>query len=267
MHLKRWLSGLVLAPSLILFILYAPPWLFLLFILLLTLLGLREFYALLLPGISQTQRAVGVLLGMLFPLSLYSRDPRCFIAALAFVILFLFIQALFRPEEFPVRIERLSKHLLGLLYVPFFFAHFILMHKLASGRAWVLFALVAVYFGDTTAFYIGRAWGRRKLAPQISPSKTWEGGLGAVGGSLAGSLIFKGLFFSQLPMVHALALGVGIGVIGQLGDLFESLIKRSAKVKDSGMLIPGHGGLLDRVDSVLFASPFVYYYSWGVGLG
>jgi phosphatidate cytidylyltransferase len=68
-------------------------------------------------------------------------------------------------------------------------------------------------------------------------------------------------------MVHALALGAGIGVIGQLGDLFESLIKRSAKVKDSGMLIPGHGGLLDRVDSVLFASPFVYYYSWGAGLG
>jgi phosphatidate cytidylyltransferase len=188
-------------------------------------------------------------------------------ATLAFVILFLFIQALFRPEEFPVRIERLSKHLLGLLYVPFFFAHFVLLHRLAGGRVWVLFALVAVYFGDTTAFYIGRAWGRRKLAPRISPNKTWEGGLGAVGGSLAGALIFKYLFFPQLPMVHALALGAGIGVIGQLGDLFESLIKRSAKVKDSGMLIPGHGGLLDRVDSVLFASPFVYYYSWGAGLG
>jgi phosphatidate cytidylyltransferase len=267
MHLKRWLSGLVLAPSLIFFILYAPPWLFLLFILFLTLLGLREFYALSLPGISQTQRAVGMLLGLLFPLSLYSRDPRCFIAALAFVILFLFIQALFRPEEFPVRIERLSKHLLGLLYVPLFFAHFVLLHRLASGRLWVLFVLVAVYFGDTTAFYIGRAWGRRKLAPQISPGKTWEGGLGAMVGSLAGALIFKSLFFPRLPTIHALVLGVGMGVIGQLGDLFESLIKRSAKVKDSGMLIPGHGGLLDRVDSVLFASPFVYYYSWVAGLG
>jgi phosphatidate cytidylyltransferase len=267
MHLKRWLSGLVLAPSLILFILYAPPWLFLLFILFLTWLGLREFYALSLPGISQTQRALGVLLGMLFPLSLYSRDPRCFIATLAFIMLFLFIQTLFRPEEFPVRIEQLSRHLLGLLYVPLFLAHFILMHRLTYGRFWVLFALVAVYFGDTTAFYIGRTWGRRKLAPQISPGKTWEGGLGAVGGSLAGALIFKYLFFPQLPTVHALVLGIGIGLIGQLGDLFESLIKRSAKVKDSGMLIPGHGGLLDRVDSVLFVAPFVYYYSWGAGLG
>jgi phosphatidate cytidylyltransferase len=141
------------------------------------------------------------------------------------------------------------------------------MHRLANGRIWVLFTLVAVYFGDTTAFYIGRAWGRRKLAPRISPGKTWEGGLGAIIGSLAGALIFRVLFFPQLPAVHAVALGAGIGVIGQLGDLFESLIKRAAKVKDSGMLIPGHGGLLDRVDSVLFASPFVYYYSWGAGLG
>ena len=267
MHLKRWLSGLVLAPSLILFILYAPPWLFLLFILFLTLLGLREFYALAIPGISQTQRAVGILLGLLFPLSLYSRDLRCFIAALAFVILFLFIQALFRAEDFSVRVEQLSKHLLGLLYVPLFFAHFVMLRGFSGGRSWVLFVLVAVYFGDTTAFYIGRTWGRRKLAPQISPGKTWEGGFGAVAGSLAGALIFKGLFFSQIPMVHALALGAGVGLIGQLGDLFESLIKRSAKVKDSGMLIPGHGGLLDRVDSVLFAAPFVYYYSWGAGLG
>jgi len=208
-----------------------------------------------------------MLLGLLFPLSLYSRDPRCFIAAVAFVILFLFIQALFRPEEFPVRIEQLSKHLLGLLYVSLLFAHFVLLHRMAGGRAWVLFTLVAVYFGDTTAFYIGRAWGRRKLAPRISPSKTWEGGLGAVGGSLAGAVIFEALFFPQLPTVHAITLGVGIGVVGQLGDLFESLIKRSAKVKDSGMLIPGHGGFLDRVDSILFASPFVYYYSWGAGLG
>jgi phosphatidate cytidylyltransferase len=267
MHLKRWLSGLVLAPSLILFIIYAPSWLFLLFILLLTFLGLREFYTLSLPGISPPERAVGLLLGMLPPLALYSRDPRWFIAALAFALLFLFILALLQQEEFSVRIERVSKHLLGLLYVPFFFAHFVLMHRLANGRAWVLFTLVAVYFGDTTAFYIGRAWGQRKLAPQISPSKTWEGGLGAVGGSLAGALIFKFLFFPPLPALHALALGVGIGLIGQLGDLFESLIKRSAKVKDSGMLIPGHGGLLDRVDSVLFASPLVYYYAWGAGVG
>jgi phosphatidate cytidylyltransferase len=257
---------LILAPSLILFILYAPSWLFLLLILSLILLGLREFYALSLPGIPRSERAVGMALGLLLPFSLYRRDPRWFIAGLAFVLLFLLIWALLQAEEFPVRVDKVGKHLLGILYLPFLLAHFILMRKLEEGRMWILFTLVVVYFGDTMAFYVGRSWGKRKLAPKISPGKTAEGGLGAVGGSIAGALFFKFLFFPQLWTSHALALAAGIGVVGQLGDLFESLLKRSAQVKDSGTLIPGHGGLLDRIDSVLFASPLVYYYSWVVGL-
>jgi phosphatidate cytidylyltransferase len=87
-----------------------------------------------------------------------------------------------------------------------------------------------------------------------------------VAGSVAGAVISKLLFFPQLPLVHALILGAAVGVIGQLGDLWESVLKRSAQVKDSGALIPGHGGLLDRIDSVLFAAPLVYYYAWGIGL-
>jgi phosphatidate cytidylyltransferase len=276
MHLKRWLSGLVLAPSLILFILYAPPWLFLLFILFLTWLGLREFYALSLPGISQTQRALGGLLGMLFPLSLYSRDPRCFIATLAFIILFLFIQALFRPEEFPVRIERLSMHLLGLLYVPLFFAHFVLMHRLSGGRVWVLFALVAVYFGDTTAFYIGRAWGRKKLAPRISPGKTWAGVWGALITVLLVTQAVRwlwpaaALWSTQLLIA---APGGGIGVLlafvalSIVGDLFESLVKRQAGAKDSGNILPGHGGVWDRIDATLPALPLAVLSQWAIGNG
>ena len=114
---------------------------------------------------------------------------------------------------------------------------------------------------------MGRAWGRKKLAPAISPGKTVEGGFGAAGGSIAGALLFKGLFFPELALLHALVLGLGVGVFGQLGDLWESVLKRSAQVKDSGTLIPGHGGLLDRVDSVLFAGPFVYYYVWIARLG
>lgn len=267
MHLKRWLSGLVLGPSLILFILYAPSWLFLLFILSVTLLSLKEFYALSLPGIPRCERAVGMVLGLLLPFSLYLRDPQSFIAGLALVLFFLLILSLFQQEEFPVRVDRVGKHLLGLLYLPFLLAHFLLMRKLEGGRIWILFTLVVVYFGDTTAFYVGRAWGKKKLAPKISPGKTAEGGLGAIGGSIAGALFFKFLFFPQLCIFHALALAVGAGVVGQLGDLFESLLKRSAQVKDSGTLIPGHGGLLDRIDSVLFASPLVYYYSWVAGAG
>lgn len=264
MHLKRWLSGLIMAAGLILFVAYAPPLLFLLLILFLTVLGLGEFYAMSLPRIPPGERITGLLLGALIPLSLSSKEPRCLIAGLALILLSLLILALFQQEEFPALVEKVSKHLLGLLYVSFLLAHFLLLRKLEWGRGWVLFTLVATYFGDTAAFYIGRSWGRQKLAPKISPSKTIEGGLGGVAGSVIGSLLFKIFFFPQLSSSHALVLGFGVGVISQLGDLWESLIKRSAGVKDSGTLIPGHGGLLDRIDSVLFAGPFVYYYVWGV---
>ncbi len=262
MHSKRWISGLILAPCLILFILFAPPWLFLLFFITLGFIGLKEYYALSLPMISPKERGVGILLGLLLPISFYSRDPRCFLFALSFLLLLLLIWALFQPQEFPLRVEKVGKHLLGFLYIPFLLSHFILMVKLDLGRLLVLFTLVTVYFGDTTAFYVGRGWGRRKLAPKISPGKTVEGGWGAIGGSILGALISKYLFLPQLSPVHALILGGAVGVLGQLGDLWESLLKRSAQVKDSGTLIPGHGGLLDRMDSVLFAGPLVYYYAW-----
>ena len=266
MHLKRWISGLILAPCIILFILFAPHWLFLLFFMILISIGLQEYYALSLPMISAKERWGGIFLGVLLPLSLYSLAPRCFLFALTFLLLFLLIWALFQPEEFPLRVEKVSKHLLGFLYISFLLSHFVLMMNLNLGRLLILFTLVAVYFGDTTAFYIGRAWGRKKLAPKISPGKTVEGGWGAVGGSILGALVSKYLFLSQLSPIHALILGGAIGVVGQLGDLWESLLKRSARVKDSGTLIPGHGGLLDRIDSVLFSAPLVYYYAWAVGL-
>ena len=262
MHWKRWLSGLVMAPGLILFILYAPSWLFFLFILFLIFIGLQEFYRLSQREVSSGQKTMAVLLAFLLAFSLYCPDPRGFPAGLIFVVLFTFIRALFQKEELPLRVEQVSRHLLGLLYIAFLLGHFILLRRLDQGKMWILFTLVSVYFGDTTAFYVGRGWGKRKMAPLLSPNKTMEGGLGAVIGSMAGALFFRGFFFPELSFIAAGLLGAGIGAIGQLGDLFESLLKRSANVKDSGALIPGHGGLLDRIDSVLFAAPLVYYSAW-----
>lgn len=266
MHLKRWISGLVLAPALILFLLFAPPWLYLLFFLGVISVGLKEYYALALPAVSSREKWTGILLAWLFPLSLFSPDPRCFLFAAAFLLLFLLIGGIFQAEEFSQRVEKIGRHLLGFLYISFLVSHFILLGKLESGRLLALFVLVSTYFGDTTAFYVGRGWGRRKLAPRISPGKTVEGAWGAVAGSAAGALLAKFLFLDQLPWFHALPLGAAIGLLGQLGDLWESLLKRSAHVKDSGALIPGHGGLLDRVDSVLFAVPLVYYYAFAAGM-
>ena len=265
MHWKRWISGLIIAPILILFILYAPFWLFLSLILLLVLIGLGEYCTLLRPEISRQEKKMSLVLGGLFIFFLQAQDPRLIGAGWILIFFFLSFRALVQEKVFPLRLEEAGKHLLGFFYIPFLLSHFIWMLQIADGRVWILFTLVMVYFGDTTAFYVGRSWGKNKMAPSLSPGKTLEGGLGAVGGSAAGALFFHFLFLPQLSLSHALVLGSLGGLIGQLGDLWESLLKRSARVKDSGTLIPGHGGLLDRIDSVLFAGPLVYYYVWLAG--
>jgi phosphatidate cytidylyltransferase len=125
---------------------------------------------------------------------------------------------------------------------------------------WTFFALSLNWAGDIAALYVGRSIGRHKLAPEVSPAKSWEGSIG----STVASVIYGALYFPRLlpsvPLAEALGLTVIANVAGQLGDLCESAIKRGAGVKDSGNLLPGHGGWLDRVDSTLFTLPVVYLY-------
>ena len=129
-----------------------------------------------------------------------------------------------------------------------------------DGPDLLLLAVLCVTLSDTGAYYAGSAFGSHRLAPVISPKKSWEGVAGGVVGSLIGALIGHFWFFQRLPLVHALALGVVLCAAGIVGDLAESMLKRSAGVKDSSGLLPGHGGVLDRVDSLLVAAPVLYYY-------
>lgn len=140
---------------------------------------------------------------------------------------------------------------------------------LDEGRNWVFFALFTTFGSDTTAFLIGRAWGKRRLAPHISPAKTWEGAIGGVCGAIVVSLFFilDTPLTVTLNWAQAIVLGLLVSVLGQLGDLVESLFKRNMGVKDSGRLIPGHGGVLDRMDSVVFAGVVVYYYALALNAG
>jgi phosphatidate cytidylyltransferase len=127
--------------------------------------------------------------------------------------------------------------------------------------AWRVTLLLAVIMGsDTLAFFVGRALGRHKLAPQISPGKTVEGALGGLLGGVAGALVVRAWGLPELLLTHAVLLGGVVAAFGILGDLVESLLKRWAGVKDSGALFPGHGGMLDRLDSLLFGAPVLYYY-------
>lgn len=151
----------------------------------------------------------------------------------------------------------------GVLYVGFLLSHALLLREVgegtSEGRNWLLFAFLTTFANDTGAFFTGRAIGRHAMAPTISPRKTWEGAIGGLVFAVGIAVALGALFRLPAGAWQYALLGLAIGVAAQLGDLAESKIKRTAQVKEAGGLLPGHGGLLDRLDSVLFVLPVVYY--------
>ncbi len=183
--------------------------------------------------------------------------------ASAFVVALLF--RLFSRKDINGAMVDVALTFTGVVYVAWLSAYIILLRAWktpeADGRQLVFFLFVVTWATDTGAYYIGSRFGKHKLYQKISPKKSWEG---AVGGLLSGigmSLVSRIWFYPGLPLHDALGLGIVLGIVGQAGDLAESMIKRSARTKDSGGIFPGHGGVLDRVDSMLLNAPALYYYT------
>ena len=179
--------------------------------------------------------------------------------ALAFATLGLFGILLFTHEEqaeVPARAGRvaLAWFYCGLL------ASTLVGLRVQGGMAWVVLAFVVTWANDTFAYFAGMLFGKHKLYEKVSPKKTWEGFFGGAAGSVIGALIIRATLLGELPVPHAVLLGIGAAILGPAGDFTESLLKRAAGVKDSGRLIPGHGGLLDRIDALLFVVPWVYLF-------
>ena len=149
----------------------------------------------------------------------------------------------------------------GILYVGWLLGHLVALRGLDDGRNWVFFILFVTWASDTLAFFVGRKFGKHKLAPGISPGKTWEGVAGGIGAAAIVSILFFTPTPFRLPLFpgQLIPLAVLVSIFGQMGDLVESLLKRNMGVKDSGSMMPGHGGILDRIDSLLFAGTLVYY--------
>jgi phosphatidate cytidylyltransferase len=162
------------------------------------------------------------------------------------------------------QLERAGRHfgacLSGLLYIPLLLMVLPLL-KRAGEAEWLAVTLCMAFFSDTIAYVFGRAFGRHKLYPAVSPGKTWEGSFGGIVGSVLATVGVGSLWaLPGLPISHAVGLGIVASFCGQTGDLVESMLKRTFGVKDSGRLLPGHGGMLDRVDALLFVAPVAYYY-------
>ena len=161
--------------------------------------------------------------------------------------------------------------LAGILYLGWLLSHYVSLREHDQGREWVILTIFSVFACDTAALFVGRAWGKHRLAPTISPKKTWEGAIGGFLAAPAAAVIIYALLNVadvSLPTgyVQIVFLGCLVGVVAQLGDLLESLLKRRAGAKDSGRLLPGHGGILDRIDSLVITGAIIYYYVvWVVG--
>ena len=187
--------------------------------------------------------------------------PEWMVVALAGSAMVLLVGALFRRAPLEEAPARISAATLAWLYCGFTIASVVAL-RLRFGFGWTVLAFVATWLNDTLAYFAGRFFGRHKMLPTISPKKTWEGFIGGAIGSILAAFIVLAVFPSDwvpgLTIAGCFLVGGVAAVLGPTGDLVESMLKRAAGVKDSGGLIPGHGGLLDRIDALLFVGPWVY---------
>lgn len=258
---KRVLTALVLIPLIYAVVRYFPPVLFLLFLTLLVLIGQYEFYKFYYKSFSIFP-LIGLLFGAMLLFSFYA-DRHLFemrgVALTAMVILCLACFIFFKAN-ISDSVTAVSVIIFGVMYVAWPLAHLIPLRGLSNGQNLVFFILIVTWGVDTGAYYTGRNLGRHKLSPAISPGKTVEGAIGGVISCILAALLSRWLFLPELTINNTLFMGIVFGIISQIGDLSESMLKRGAAVKDSGSLLPAHGGLLDRVDSIIFTLPLFYYY-------
>jgi phosphatidate cytidylyltransferase len=251
---------LILLPLVLLTIIKGTPWLFALMLSLLCLIAMLEFFGMALPA-RKNELYPFAALGALAVATPLIGDGRIFIMVFAVAFLLAGFHFLFRLQDMGRVANELSLVVTAFLYIPFLIAHLLMIRLLPLGGNWLLLIMLIVMTNDSTAYYVGSAFGKHRLYEAVSPKKSIEGALGGLAGSAAGALLAKCTFFPELGFADALVTALVIGVIGQIGDLFESLLKRSFGVKDSGSIFPGHGGVLDRMDSILFAAPVTYYYA------
>ncbi len=257
----RVITALVALPLIVLLVAFDRAWhLFSLFIFILTLGALGEYFCMAFPD-QRKERFLGIGFGILVSLVVFHpevAEPGLF---LALVWVGLVSSYLLFSGDLEDKYQHLGWTLLGVLYVGFLFPHFVLIHRGSQGVQWVFWLLLVVFLSDTAAYVTGMALGKRKLYPQVSPGKTVEGAIGALLISVLAGTLGARFLLPNLTWFEAVLLSLVVGLLAQVGDLVESWIKRVFSVKDSGRLLPGHGGLLDRLDSLIFPAVFIAYYT------
>lgn len=263
MHLKRWITGLVAAPLLILLI-YAGGAVFAGFIGVVALVSIFEYFRIVFkPGGKITSIIFLALLFIAGAAAIFAAHcgrPDMIVGVAAVNLILCGIVSLARFKSDPEILSSVEKHVQGVVYIPLLLSFLVLIRNSADGMTWIFLLVLLIFAGDTGAFYAGRSFGKHKLCPSVSPGKTVEGAVGGILANIVAGSIIKGFFLPEIPWLLSILFFIIAGATGQIGDLFESQLKRVSDIKDSGAILPGHGGILDRIDALMFAAPVTYLF-------
>ena len=259
--LKRVASAAVLLPAFVWVVAAAPSWVFPIVVVAAAARAAWELARMLEHAGRPVYKRLGVVAGAAVTASFAVPAVSNAVTALAIGLV---LSAPLLGDEAPAT-GRTAHTLLGLMYVNWLLGHAILLHALPAGPSLVLFLVGVTWIGETVAYVVGSTVGRRRLAPVVSPRKTVEGAAAQLVASVAAAALLAAWLLPGCSVPWALGAGGLLGVVGQVGDLAESVIKRSVSLKDTGALIPGHGGVLDRIDSLLFNAPLLYAFATTLG--
>jgi len=264
MNLKRWITGLVVLPFLFLLVSRGGRFLFAIVIIIICILALWEYFRIVFYARGEAHQgaipACGYITGASIIWAAYMHSFEMIIILIALNLLICALISLPRFKADPSVSEVVAKQVLGIVYIPLFLSCLVFIRNGSGGVTWIYFLLFIVFSGDVGAYHCGTYFGRHKLCPAVSPGKTVEGSIGGLALNLGVGALFKHFFLPILPWGLSLVFCIAAGVAGQVGDLFESQFKRVGHKKDSGALLPGHGGILDRIDALLFAAPVAYFF-------
>jgi len=260
---KRVISGLLFLPIFYLFAWSLPPVYFTALVLAAAAVGQYEFYRMAQARGAHPHIVLGIILGALIVLGfphplLPVMGGSSFAVAVA--MLLIMTARLFSSRSVDGALEDVAATFLGVFYVAMLFAFQVAIRTGDNGRQWLVFLYFIIWASDIGAYSIGIPFGKHRLYEKVSPKKSIEGLLGALAAASAMALLCRVWFMPPIGAKEAIVVALMLGIVGTIGDLTESLFKRAAGVKDSGNFIPGHGGMLDRMDSMLFAAPVLYYY-------
>jgi phosphatidate cytidylyltransferase len=256
----------ILLPLLLLVLLKGGHISFVLLILVVNGLAQWEFLGMFQPETDAFRRLKAIIMGSVLIVSFCTAqrvttlcNPSGPLFVLVGILFLLFLFYLIAYGHIADLSRDLMVNVLALLYIPLLLGHLVWLRYLSDGQWWVFWLLMVIMAGDTGAFYVGRTWGKTKLYPEVSPGKTWAGGVGGIAAAVIVGLALGRWALPGISLATLAWLALLLAVVGLLGDLFESMLKRQTQVKDASEILPGHGGMLDRLDSLLFTAPLVVY--------